>query len=153
MASSNGHIFRVNGPLWGEVTVDRWIPLTKASDVELWCFLWFAPWINNRKAGDLRLHRADYDVIVMNELRPVAHKQQFCYLYNQSPIRYMHTCLPVTVGNWRPGEGWLKMTSNYCHPQQENQLCIQNYWCYIKYSNRKPCIFMFTCISNFMLRG
>ena len=39
MASSNGNIFRVTGPLWGEFTGDRWIPLTKASDAELWCFL------------------------------------------------------------------------------------------------------------------
>ena len=43
MTSSNGNIFRVTGPLWGESTGHRWIPLTKASDVELWCFLWSAP--------------------------------------------------------------------------------------------------------------
>ena len=43
MTSSNGNIFRVTGPLWGESTGDRWIPLTKASDVELWCFLWSVP--------------------------------------------------------------------------------------------------------------
>ena len=68
MTSSNGNIFRVTGPLWGEFTGDRWIPHTKASDAELWCFLWSAPWINdsvnNREAGDLRRHRAHYDVIV-----------------------------------------------------------------------------------------
>ena len=40
MTSSNGNIFRVTGPLWGESTGDRRIPLTKASDAELWCFLW-----------------------------------------------------------------------------------------------------------------
>ena len=39
MMSSNGNIFRVTGPLGGL----RWIPRTKASDAELWCFLWFAP--------------------------------------------------------------------------------------------------------------
>ena len=33
MTSSNGNIFRVTGPLCGE------FPLTKASDAELWCFL------------------------------------------------------------------------------------------------------------------
>ena len=38
MTSSNGNIFRVTGPLCGH----RWIPRTKASDAELWCFLWFA---------------------------------------------------------------------------------------------------------------
>ena len=43
MTSSNGNIFRVTGPLCGEFTGDRWIPRTKASDAELWCFLWFEP--------------------------------------------------------------------------------------------------------------
>ena len=46
-----------------------WIPHTKASDAELWCFLWSASeengWINNREAGDLRRYDAHYDVIVM----------------------------------------------------------------------------------------
>ena len=40
MASSNGNIFLVTGPLWG--AGGRWIPLTKANDAELWC-LWSAP--------------------------------------------------------------------------------------------------------------
>ena len=43
MTSSNENNFRVTGPLWGESTGHRWIPLTKASDAELWCFLWSAP--------------------------------------------------------------------------------------------------------------
>ena len=43
MTSSNGNIFRVTGPLCGEFTGHRWIPLTKASDAKLWCFLWSAP--------------------------------------------------------------------------------------------------------------
>ena len=33
----------VTGPLCGEFTGHQWIPLTKASDAELWCFLWSAP--------------------------------------------------------------------------------------------------------------
>ena len=45
------------------------MPLTKASDAELWSFVWSAlsinGWINNREAGDLRCHCAHYDVIVM----------------------------------------------------------------------------------------
>ena len=40
MTSSNGNILRLTGPLWWEFAGHRWIPLTKASDVELWCFLW-----------------------------------------------------------------------------------------------------------------
>ena len=43
MTSSNGNIFYVTGPLCGEFTGHRWIPLTKASDAEPWCFLWSAP--------------------------------------------------------------------------------------------------------------
>ena len=62
MTSSNGNIFHVTGPLCGEFTGHQWIPLTKASDAELWCFLWFAleqmVWVNNRYAGDLRRHQA-----------------------------------------------------------------------------------------------
>ena len=65
MTSSNANIFRVTGPLCGEFTGHRWIPRTKASDAELWCFLWSAPWVNNREAGDLSGHQAHYDVIVM----------------------------------------------------------------------------------------
>ena len=65
MTSSTGHIFRVIGPLRGH----RWIPLTKACDVEFdWCFLWYAwtnVWANNRDAGDLKRYRAYYDVTVM----------------------------------------------------------------------------------------
>ena len=43
MMSSNGNIFRVTGHLCGEFTGPRWIPRTKASDTDVWCFLWFAP--------------------------------------------------------------------------------------------------------------
>ena len=62
MTSSNGNIFRVTGPLCRGFPSHRWIPLTKASDAELWYFLWSAPritgWVNNRVTGDLRRHRA-----------------------------------------------------------------------------------------------
>ena len=69
MTSSNGNFFRFTGPLCGEFTGHGWIPLAKASDAERWYFLWSATekndWANNRNAGDLRRHRAHYDVIVM----------------------------------------------------------------------------------------
>ena len=42
MTSSNGNIFRVTDHLCGEFTGPRWIPRTKASEAELWCFLWSA---------------------------------------------------------------------------------------------------------------
>ena len=43
MMTSWNDIFRVNGILRGEFTGHRWIPLTKASDAEIWCFVWSAP--------------------------------------------------------------------------------------------------------------
>ena len=43
MTSSNGNIFRVTGPLWGESTGHQWIPLIKVSDAELSSFLWSEP--------------------------------------------------------------------------------------------------------------
>ena len=43
MTSSSGNIFSVTGPLCGEFTGPRWIPLTKASDAKFWYFLWSMP--------------------------------------------------------------------------------------------------------------
>ena len=52
-------------------TGDRGIPLTKASDADdlmlsLIC-VWIYGWVNSREAGDLRPHRAQYDVTVMRK--------------------------------------------------------------------------------------
>ena len=71
MTSSNGNIFRFTGHLCGEFTVDRWIPRTKASDAELWCFLcaWINGWVNSGEAGDLRRHRARNDVTEIHRNR------------------------------------------------------------------------------------
>ena len=69
MTSSNGSVFRITGPMWGESTGPRWIPLTKASDAELLMFSLICAWTsgraNNRDAGDMRRHRVHYDVTVM----------------------------------------------------------------------------------------
>ena len=78
MTSWNGNIFRVTGLLCGKYTGDQWIPLTKASDAELWFFtLICAPtnhWADSRDARDLRRHRAHYDVTVMlTHWGPVTH--------------------------------------------------------------------------------
>ena len=43
MTSSNGKHFRVIVSLCGELTGHRWIPLKKASNTELWRFIWSAP--------------------------------------------------------------------------------------------------------------
>ena len=73
MTSSHENIFRVTGPLCGGFTGHRWIPHTKASDANIWCFslicAWINGWVNNPEAVDLRRHRARYDVNVTETLK------------------------------------------------------------------------------------
>ena len=65
MTSSNRNI----SPLLALCGESTWIPLTKASDTELWCFLRSASEQTVEQtmdAGDLRRHRAHSDVTVIN---------------------------------------------------------------------------------------
>ena len=48
MTSSNGNIFRVTSALCREVSGHRWIPRTKASDVEVWFDVFFDLRLNKR---------------------------------------------------------------------------------------------------------
>ena len=78
----------------GNISVHRWIPCTKASDTELWCFLWswINGWVNNREAGDLRRHRAHYDVIVMLYIFPKRYQLHIPFT-NTLAIFVKHTML------------------------------------------------------------
>ena len=70
MTSSNGNIFRVTCHLCGEFTGPGEFPaqrlVTRNFDVFFDLCL-DNGWVNNREAGDLRRHRAHYDVIVMKD--------------------------------------------------------------------------------------
>ena len=70
--SWNGNILRFTDHLCWEFTGPRWIPHNGqwrgALMFSLICVL-INSWVNNREAGDLRRHRAHYDVIVMNQCR------------------------------------------------------------------------------------
>ena len=69
ITSSNDNIFRVTGPLWRDTTDHRWIPPNKGMWRGALMFSLISAWTNgctnNRDAGDLRRHRAHYDVTVM----------------------------------------------------------------------------------------
>ena len=72
MTSFNGNILRVTGPLCWEFTVHR-LPVNSPHKGQwhgVWVFFfiyaWTNDWVNNRDAGDLRRHRAHYDVSVMS---------------------------------------------------------------------------------------
>ena len=70
MTSSNGNIFRVTGPLWGNTPVTGEFPsqrpATRGALIFSFICVWINGWVNNREADDLRRHRAHYDVIVMH---------------------------------------------------------------------------------------
>ena len=116
MTSSNGNIFRVTGHLCGEFTGPRWIPRTKASDAELWCFflfcVWINDWVNNREAGDLRRYRTHYDVIVMGRARNQALGPGDILYYNRlfsreypvpqysKSLVLVSQCLPLVALPW-----------------------------------------------------
>ena len=53
-----------NSPVRGAFPTQR--PVTRSFDV--YFDLRLIGWVNNREAGDLRRHRAHYDVIVMQEI-------------------------------------------------------------------------------------
>ena len=50
-------------PVTGEFLAQR--PVTRSSDAFSLSCAWIEDWINNRVDGDLKRHRARYDVIVM----------------------------------------------------------------------------------------
>ena len=106
MTSSNGNIFRVTDPLCEEFTGHRWIPRTKASDAELWCFLWTISdawincWVNNRVAGDLRRYRAHYDVTVMQDCNIRRHQftyENFPVTLSIYPVKVTHLVLTMKL--------------------------------------------------------
>ena len=71
MTSSNGNIFRVTGPLCGIHRSSVNSPHRGQWRGALMFYLicaWINGWVNNRETGDLRRHRAHYDVIVIKRL-------------------------------------------------------------------------------------
>ena len=68
MTSSYGNIFPVTGFCVGNLPLTGEFPAQSLWRVSLMFSLictWIKGWLNNREAGDLRRHRADYDVTVM----------------------------------------------------------------------------------------
>ena len=51
-----------NSPVPGEFPTQR--PVTRSFDIFLIC-VWINGWVNNRETGDLRRHRAHYDITVI----------------------------------------------------------------------------------------
>ena len=110
MTSSNRDIFRVTGHLCGEFTGHRCIPRKRQWRGDLMLSLiWINGWVNNREAGDLRCHRAHYDVIVMVCLVLLSSYYfvllfVFVVLFLSSiswGFVYLHIFFEITAGDYR----------------------------------------------------
>ena len=129
MTSSNGNVFRVTGHLCGKFIGPRWIPHTKASDAELWCFLWsMSKYTVEKTIARLVIWDAivHYDVIVMVKLdmstaRRRLKRPRSLSVTSARPI--MVTLVNIMLMNgWltsfsfnvnRPSYSWDKAISNY----------------------------------------
>ena len=128
MTSSNGNISRVTGHLCGEFTGQQWIRRTKASDAELWCFLWSVQLSKQfcGEAGDLRRNRAYYDVTVMLKLFPTR-------LYWARFLSLARSKLSLCSANHRPGYwsnlpcGW--PSTAWVYSEQETLVCDRESHC------------------------
>ena len=108
VTSSKGKKIRVTGPLRGESTGHRWIPLTKASDAEFWCFLWSS--LNKRLSKQskhmcLGCHRDHYDAIVMLNsmiLQPMEawiKRTPFCRLHFEKDFSERVFCILIPISS------------------------------------------------------
>ena len=96
------NIFRVIGPLGGELTGHRWFPLTKASDADLWCF---------RRSVPEQIAEQTIDVIKKNRYSPLLftcedrictklHEQQkSTHLTSQCPVPSVRVTSQINYGD------------------------------------------------------
>ena len=87
--------FCITGPLWGESTSHGGFLLRKASDVELWCFLWSAPeqmlQPTLKTPGILRCHHTHHDITVILLQQLVHFSQEYLLHFSR---KYNLSCLP-----------------------------------------------------------
>ena len=122
MTSSNGNICSVTSRLCGEFTGQRWVNSPHKGQwrgglmFSLIC-VWTNGWVNNREAGDLRCHRAHYDVIIMFSQPPSNgcvidpnHKSHSALVpyptVHHSEQKYTHFCSEWCNGGYGTGALW-----------------------------------------------
>ena len=165
------NIFRVTGPLWGESTgfpVDshhkgQWRVTLMLS---LIC-AWTNDWASNQDAGNLRRHRAYYDVIVMSyihvypELRyyeiSIDIKLEYIYVYIYIYIYiYIYpfsinnsSCSSTTTLGIGNGHFYTEKKNHQHHRHQGNTcLCLFNFFVLDIFINCKSCKSLHTYSCN-----
>ena len=124
--SSNGSIFRITGPLWGQSTGHRWIPLTTRCLFSL-IYAWTNGWVNNRDAGDLRHHHAYHDVTVMRFYSCMAQAKS-CNLQtlaqHDDVIKWKHFPRNWPLSGEFTGHRWIPHT----------KACNAGLWCFLRFA-------------------
>ena len=137
MTSPNGNIFRATGPLCGEATGDRGIPLTKASDAELWCFLWSAPEQTTEQTMEtpmiLKRHRGHNDTTVLWALEFKAALSIVLSRLKQSNYRWTNEVF--TLKYQLPFHGWraFPVTGSRCSVRTSFEIHLR--WQFAKTSS------------------
>ena len=134
MTSSNGNIFRVTGPLLGESTGHRWIPITKASDAELWCFSWSVleqtlskqsrrRWFETPSRLLWRHCNGTSLITKAGSFRTLFHIQQFSrsYLYKYSPLIIGPNFDPLLIAGYID---YYNLTSTFLLLLQRQRACL-----------------------------
>ena len=105
MTSSNGNIFRVAGHLCGEFTGHPHKRQWRGALMFSLICAWINSWANNRESGDLRFHRAHYDVIVVNAgfvviyMKSIFAEKMSSYQYRDSHYEDKTVWLPSYLHN------------------------------------------------------
>ena len=91
-------------PFVREFTGHRWIPLTKGQRSGALMFslicAWINTWVNNHEAGDLRCHRAHYDITVIISLLGCHHIAQSKLSHNLFLSIYLNICILNHLSYW-----------------------------------------------------
>ena len=120
ITSSNGNIVRVTGPLWWQITGRRWIPLKMASKAGFGVFsdVSLNKWLHKQlRAGELRRHRAHYDVTVMQNfthlsLHPMHTVVKGLVTLSLKTTGYITKSNSWTVEKALPGTKWFLLFFN-----------------------------------------
>ena len=104
-----------NSPVPGEFPAQR--PVTRSFDV---FFDRITGWVNNGEAGDLRRHRAHYDVIVMCFACAHGAVVSQCYLNSLAPERFEWNfrwviCKLISIQWMKSRVSHVKLSSEGCH--------------------------------------
>ena len=125
MTSSNGNIFRVTDPLYGEFTghLPKKKPVTRSLMISL-ISASANGWLNNRGASDLRRHRAHYDVTVMRLSQDMVHHRQYWFYlpfgwYSKSIKKFPFSVISRTAKPAKEKYMWRKHQHTWWRHQME----------------------------------